>query len=499
MAAVDYVIVGAGPAGLAAAGFLAKEGVKVAVYEGRPRPKDVFGSYPVVLNARGTASLEKLDQAVADRAAEVGMPVKQLHVVPNNRTVAEVPTFGTGIMRDQASMILLESAESKPNISFYWDHKLAAIDFESHTLTFEKPDGSKVSTHAPRLVAADGNRSRVRRCCEAEVSDFSAVADPWGFQLRFMNAKGVDGQTVMNPDFHYVLGDKGYVCQQPNGIWSVSLRVLPESDEDFLFAEDMTESRLQQLKDYTKQYATAVHENLMDDAAYKSFYDNKAFDGLVVKCSCLNPAGWICLIGDAAHAVQPATGEGINSGLEDAMVLGDCIREHPDDPFAAFDAMQRPNAHALNVMALQARDKVVTPPPRTQVTNIMVTIGLGIGKKMGIIEGTNQDYMLGEKARTVGVKSYAELVEMEQRQTRVLRPVANGIAKIFRVPKENPPKESGSPLPASSGYPSQESQAASAAVADAGAGASTAKEHPKEVEAKVEETTRVEVEKAIGA
>ena len=36
-------------------------------------------------------------------------------------------------------------------------------------------------------------------------------------RLRFMNSKGVPGQTEVNPDVHFVLGDKGYVCQQPNG------------------------------------------------------------------------------------------------------------------------------------------------------------------------------------------------------------------------------------------------------------------------------------------
>jgi kynurenine 3-monooxygenase len=178
-------------------------------------------------------------------------------------------------------------------------------------------------------------------------------------------------------------------------------------------------------------------KNLLDDEAYEGFYKCRAFDGLVVKCSCLNPAGWICMIGDASHAVMPATGEGINSGLEDAAVLGTAAKNNPEDPFAAFDAQHRANAHALQVIALQSKEKVVASP-KQRATNLMVTIGLGIAKKLHIIKGTSSDFMLGEMAKTQGVKSYAELVEMEARQTRGLRQFASGVTKVFRVSDENP-------------------------------------------------------------
>lgn len=188
---------------------------------------------------------------------------------------------------------------------------------------------------------------------------------------------------------------------------------------------------MQKLREYVQSCAGFVAENLLDDEAYRGYYSCRAFDGLVVKCSTLRPVDWLCFVGDAAHAVQPATGEGINSGLEDAAVLAKAVREHPEDPFTAYDAEHRANAHALNTLALEARDLVVGTTPRKNAANIMTTIGLAIGKKLHIIEGTKQDFMLGEKARIVGVRSYADLVEMEKRQTKWLRPTATAIATIF--------------------------------------------------------------------
>lgn len=432
------MIVGAGPAGLAAAGHLAKTGARVAIFESRPRPENVFGSYPVVLNPRGLQALEKLDPVLVQRASEAGLNVKELHIVPDNRTVAKVRTYGIGIMRDQIAQLLLEHAEAQPNISFFWDHKLENLDVTSRCLAFSAPDGERVElSNVQRLVAADGNRSRVRRACAAQVPGFKVDEDPWGFQLRFMNSMGQAGQTDVDSEVHFVLGDKGYVCQQPNHVWSVSLRVLPGVDEDFLTADAATEDRVRRLREYVEKHAGFAAQHLLDDEAYKGFYDCRAFDGLVVKCSCLNPGGWICIIGDAAHAVQPATGEGINSGLEDAAVLGEMVTGHPQDPFTAFDTKHRANAHALQVLALQAKEKVVASP-RQKVTNVMVTIGLGIAKKLHVIEGTSQDFMLGELAKTVGVKPYAELVAMDERQTRGLRRFARGVAKVFRVSKESP-------------------------------------------------------------
>jgi hypothetical protein len=161
-----------------------------------------------------------------------------------------------------------------------------------------------------------------------------------------------------------------------------------------------------------------------------------------VKLDRLNPLDWIAVIGDAAHAPMPATGEGINSSLEDAACLGECVAECPSDPFTLFDERHRADTHALHTIALAARELVLSPPPRQKAANVIVTIGLSIAKSLRIIRNTKYDFMLGANARTQPRPTpYTEIVAMERRQTQGLRKFAMGVLKVLRVPNTNEPTE----------------------------------------------------------
>ena len=73
----------------------------------RERPAEFYGSFPVVPNMRGQAALSALGDDVFSRFSAVGRAVRELHVVPDNKTVARVETHGTCIMRDQAVVRVL--------------------------------------------------------------------------------------------------------------------------------------------------------------------------------------------------------------------------------------------------------------------------------------------------------------------------------------------------------------------------------------------------------
>ena len=77
--------------------------------------------------------------------------------------------------------------------------------------------------------------------------------------------------------------------------------------------------------------------------------------------------GKAVLLGDAAHAMVPFHGQGMNCAFEDCVALAELLETHPDSAraFAAFEAERKPNAAAIQQMALdnylEMRDRVADP------------------------------------------------------------------------------------------------------------------------------------------
>ncbi|MGW5680075.1 FAD-dependent oxidoreductase [Streptomyces sp. NPDC003860] len=74
----------------------------------------------------------------------------------------------------------------------------------------------------------------------------------------------------------------------------------------------------------------------------------------------------VVLVGDAAHAVFPFYGQGMNAAFEDCAVLDDCLAEHaPNEALAAFEARRRPHTDVLAELSernfVELRDRVRSP------------------------------------------------------------------------------------------------------------------------------------------
>lgn len=93
-----------------------------------------------------------------------------------------------------------------------------------------------------------------------------------------------------------------------------------ESIRELLLSNEPTEKNVKLLRKYLKDTASKV-ESIFTDDELKRYFTRRTFRGAVIRCNKMNYEEWIVLIGDSAHAVLPPVGEGINSGLEDAVVL----------------------------------------------------------------------------------------------------------------------------------------------------------------------------------
>lgn len=207
-------------------------------------------------------------------------------------------------------------------------------------------------------------------------------------------------------------------CANSQMEWSLSYSVLPHSPE-FLSSSEPTPENVAKLKAYCASNSKLFAENLLtSDQVHESFFSCRAFRGDIVKCSSLAPAEWVALIGDAAHAVAPFTGEGINSALESASILANVIIR--GGSCKDFDNERREDAHAAYAIACRNR-RIVAGTPQQKCTNTFGSIVLGICKKRGCVTGTMQDYMLGRKSAN-GVWRYSDLIRMDRRQRCCLDP-----------------------------------------------------------------------------
>jgi kynurenine 3-monooxygenase len=100
----------------------------------------------------------------------------------------------------------------------------------------------------------------------------------------------------------------------------------PAEERRLLLSTDPSEANVAALRALIEERAPRVAP-LFGDDELRRYFDRRTFRGAIVECNRVHVGEWLVLLGDAAHSVLPPTGEGINSGLEDAMVTP--RRAHP--------------------------------------------------------------------------------------------------------------------------------------------------------------------------
>ena len=136
-------------------------------------------------------------------------------------------------------------------------------------------------------------------------------------------------------------------------------------------------TRLESSRQFFEQHFTDALP-LMPTLAH-DFFANPVGPLVTIRCSPWHLDGRVALLGDAAHAVVPFLGQGMNAAFEDCTILDRCLAEHPSDRAAAFrdyETQRKPHTDALAEMCvdnfLEMRDRVSSPLFR-------------LGKKLGIL------------------------------------------------------------------------------------------------------------------
>lgn len=181
---------------------------------------------------------------------------------------------------------------------------------------------------------------------------------------------------------------------------SFTLRACDGELEALLMSTDPSAENICKLREHLAKTAPQAMA-LFDEDDFADYFSKAEFTGAVVRCAPrLNPIGELALlVGDSAHSVIPSTGEGLNSGLEDASVLADCFLDSPRAPFAAFNERRWPDIVRLGDYAEWMLLNLSTPGregKRRQVAEVILRIALAILKLLRVVKWTVDDYLFGK-------------------------------------------------------------------------------------------------------
>ncbi|TGB14482.1 FAD-dependent monooxygenase [Streptomyces sp. MZ04] len=323
------LVIGGGVAGPATAVALRSIGVEVTICEARPREDKDVGLW-VMVAPNGLAALDALG-------------LKQT-ALRESLTGAVGPTGFAPIRRAGLYRLLREAAVAR-GTRIEHDRKLVDADTSADGVVARFADGSSLT--GDLLIGCDGIHSRTRSIIDpaAPVARYIPLLNLGGF------ASGVDVpgepaqlQFIRSPKgfFGYTTSGKGEVWWFANLPWGAepSRAELAAMDRDIL-----TERLLDTFADSPAFVADVIR------ATYSSLYAQPTHDLPGVPT-------WrrdrLVILGDAAHATTPTSGQGSSMALEDAVVLAKCLRELPGpQAWARYEQLRRERVEG--VVALGAR------------------------------------------------------------------------------------------------------------------------------------------------
>ncbi len=352
----NVVVVGGGLVGAMMAALLTEKN-KVSVYESRPdlRKQVVDGgrSINLIMTSRGLKALRAI--GLQEKAKEIGVPVhgRTMHSIKGELTYQpygiDDSEFNYSISRKELNKVLMTRAEEL-GAQFYFRHRLLAVDEKQRSIAFEKADGAKVSKSVGRLIGADGGGSQVRAWMTQEPG-YDYRYEPFTHaykELKIPAEKSLEFN--LDPTSLHIWPRGGIMLMAlPNrdGSFTVTLYLPIEGVDSF--ATLQTDENVSEL--FTRLFPDSVP--LIPDL-HKDFAENPVSSLGTVRCNPWHVGGFSTLIGDAAHAIVPFFGQGMNCGLEDCTTLVECIEDCDDwqQSFELFSKRRKPNADAIADLSL---------------------------------------------------------------------------------------------------------------------------------------------------
>ncbi|HLV89100.1 MAG TPA: NAD(P)/FAD-dependent oxidoreductase [Candidatus Sulfotelmatobacter sp.] len=364
-------LVGAGLVGPLLAMGLVQRGFEVEIYERRPdmrKGKVSAGrSINLALSTRGIHALA--EAGLWDDMQQIVVPMRgrMMHSVTSALTFQRYGKDDTevihSISRADLNIALINAAEAR-GVKIFFQRRCAGLDAKEKEIHFrDEQSGAPVTRNFQVAIGCDGSASAIRN----EVSKLSR----FNFSQQYLDY-GYKELTIPSAGGSHVF-EKNALHIWPRG--KFMLIALPNLDGTFAcilflpfegadsFAQLGSKSDVVGFFQRNFPDACAVMPGLVDN-----FFANPTGSMVTIKCSPWHIAGQAMLLGDAAHAIVPFFGQGINCGFEDCTTFFELLDRFGDDwarIFPAFESARKANTDAIADLAVEnfveMRDRVSDP------------------------------------------------------------------------------------------------------------------------------------------
>lgn len=367
------IIAGAGLVGSLLAILLGKKGYRVKLYERRPdmrKTKQYAGkSINLALSDRGIRGLKMA--GVMDEVMKIAIPVYGRTIHNTDQTTYFQPYSADGkcnysVSRAEINFTLMNIAEQLDNVTLHFNEKCVDVDFANNSIAFENTETKKITTETAEVIfGADGAFSAVRL-------NMMLKTDRFQYQQYYIDTGYKELIIPPGKDKKFMLDNHESLHIWPRK--EFMLMALPNPTGDFtctLFMPFEGKNSFESLK--TEKDVQTFFQTHFPDAVplmptyLHDFFHNPTSSLVTVRCY-----PWVihrtALIGDAAHAITPFYGQGMNAGFEDAVVLMELLEKHNhqwENTLQEYQQLRKKDGDAIAQLALdnhiEMRDKTANP------------------------------------------------------------------------------------------------------------------------------------------
>src|SRR6478736_5344226 len=379
-----FVLIGSGLAGGLLAAYLGRRGYEVDLYERRadPREGNIVGgrSINLALSTRGIYALEEL--GIADEVLRHAIPMRgrmihdksgALHFSPYDR---DPNKFINSIGRAALNTTVIEAAQRYPSVRVHFNHRCTNVDLDFATAKLA-PFGvaeavsaanpqQQVAIHArgDAVIGVDGAFSAVRQSMQKKISGFEYDESYLAHGYKELTIPPApDGSWRMEKEALHIWPRKSFMMiALPNPDGSFTCTLFWEFEGPCSFASTKTDDEIRHFFEEEFPDSVPLMPSLLDE-----FKTNPTGSLVTIRCAPWFYKDKIALVGDAAHAVVPFYGQGMNAAFEDCVVLDECLEGFPENrerAFTEYFRRRKENADALADLAIgnfiEMRDKTAS-------------------------------------------------------------------------------------------------------------------------------------------